>query len=467
MTWANTRGPVAGYCLLPSPILRVNLSFIVPQHITKILLCLALLTGGVPVRGGIYEPWVVQLNGPWKFHVGDNAKWAAPNFDDSTWETVDLTPPAGAHDGDVGLSGYVPGWAARGHPGYTGYAWYRLRVELPASDADAGHILLGGPAALDDAYQLFVEGALVGGSGHISSATPVVYSVRPSLVDLSATPQVGTSSRARSVVVAVRVWVEPGALAPDGGGIHVAPYIGTEAAVRERYRRQWNETIRGYALEVIIPVFFLLLAIIALVRAPSSGEPGALRWLALALVLTAALRANQASYFWFGFETRHMFDVVRNVVLTPLVLGAWTMMWRRWFQRTPRVWFAVVVTVLTASYVASQLVIRSWIVPAFPHTLVPDILAAERVVRLAFVALLIGVVYAGIRARGREAWLATACVALVSIGLFAAELSMLGIQGIWFPFGTGVSRTQFTYAAFCITLFVLLRRSATPAGTSS
>src|SRR5579872_1283872 len=49
----------------------------------------------------------VALDGPWKFHVGDNARWSAPDFDDSAWELVDLTPPAGAHDDDVGLTGYV------------------------------------------------------------------------------------------------------------------------------------------------------------------------------------------------------------------------------------------------------------------------------------------------------------------------------------------------------------------------
>lgn len=421
----------------------------------------------MPVRGGIYEPWVVQLNGPWKFHVGDSLKWAAPGFDDSAWETVDLTPPAGAHDGDVGISGYVPGWSARGHPGYTGYAWYRLRVELPASDADAGHILLAGPAALDDAYQLFVEGGFAGGTGHISNATPVVYSIRPSLFDVSTMPQVGTSSHARSIVVAVRVWAEPGALAPDGGGIRVAPLLGTEDAIRERYQRQWTETIRGYALEVIIPAFFLVLAITALILAPGSGEPGAFCWIALALTLTAASRANQATYFWFGFETRHMFDLVRNVVLTPLVLGAWTLAWRRWFQRTRRISFTGTVIVLTVSYIGAQLLIRSWIVPAFPHAFVAEVIAAERVVRLAFVALTIGVVGAGIRVRGRESWLAVSCVALVSIGLFASEVSALGITGIWFPFGIGVSRTQFAYASFCVLLFVLLRRSATAGRSGS
>jgi hypothetical protein len=31
---------------------------------------------------------VVALNGPWKFHTGDDALWAEPDFDDSSWESV-------------------------------------------------------------------------------------------------------------------------------------------------------------------------------------------------------------------------------------------------------------------------------------------------------------------------------------------------------------------------------------------
>jgi hypothetical protein len=76
------------------------------------------------------------LYGPWKFTVGDSPidpktgrpLWAEPGFDDSHWETVDLTPKDGAVDPSNGTSSYVPGWTAKGHPGYWGYAWYRIRV---------------------------------------------------------------------------------------------------------------------------------------------------------------------------------------------------------------------------------------------------------------------------------------------------------------------------------------------------
>jgi hypothetical protein len=41
---------------------------------------------------------VNPLNGPWKFHPGDNPAWARPDFDDSAWGKMDLTPPEGAGD---------------------------------------------------------------------------------------------------------------------------------------------------------------------------------------------------------------------------------------------------------------------------------------------------------------------------------------------------------------------------------
>jgi hypothetical protein len=86
---------------------------------------------------------VVALNGPWKFHTGDDPRWAAEGYDDSAWETFDLTPLPGSHDGDVGLKNYVPGWVARGHRGYTGLAWYRMAIHL--NDTGENTLYLVGP----------------------------------------------------------------------------------------------------------------------------------------------------------------------------------------------------------------------------------------------------------------------------------------------------------------------------------
>ncbi len=47
-------------------------------------------------------------------------------------------------------------------------------------------------------------------------------------------------------------------------------------------------------------------------------------------------------------------------------------------------------------------------------------------------------------------------MALMAVGLFAPEISSLHVRSIWFPFGTGVSRTQFAYVGFDTALFVML-----------
>ena len=127
----------------------------------------------------------VPLYGPWKFTVRDSPLdpvsntpiWAKPDFDDSTCETVDLTPQSAAHNPITGMSGYVPGWTARGHAGYWGYAWYRIRVQV-----DSGQdvkLALAGPPEVDDSYQVFENGSLIGSFGDFSAHHPTVYYAQP------------------------------------------------------------------------------------------------------------------------------------------------------------------------------------------------------------------------------------------------------------------------------------------------
>ncbi len=82
----------------------------------------------------------IPLYGPWKFGVGDSPidsktgkpLWAEPSYDDSDWETVDLTPRPGMVDPWTNDPRFVPGWTSLGHPGYMGWAWYRITVPVLA-----------------------------------------------------------------------------------------------------------------------------------------------------------------------------------------------------------------------------------------------------------------------------------------------------------------------------------------------
>jgi hypothetical protein len=64
---------------------------------------------------------VVEIHDLWRFHTGDDPDgklgWAQPNFDDSSWKLLRSAQPV----------------AAQCYPGYSGMAWYRLQVVLPAN----------------------------------------------------------------------------------------------------------------------------------------------------------------------------------------------------------------------------------------------------------------------------------------------------------------------------------------------
>lgn len=90
---------------------------------------------------------VVDLRGTWKFEIGDDLKWADPNFDDSGWEAI-----------------FVPfSWEDEGFPGYDGFAWYRKRFTLSPEFSDKTIYLLLG--YIDDADEVFLNGHFVGFSG--------------------------------------------------------------------------------------------------------------------------------------------------------------------------------------------------------------------------------------------------------------------------------------------------------------
>jgi hypothetical protein len=399
---------------------------------------------------------VVALNGPWKFHTGDNALWAEPYFDDSAWETVDLTPPRGAHDGDVGLNGYVPGWQARAHRGYFGYAWYRIRVSVNAPPGET--LALCGPFYVDSAYQVFLNGRLLGSVGDFSGQTPVAHNMhRPTIFPLPQSVAFASSENQGSALLAFRVWMGPFALGPaDTGGIHIAPALGTTSGVESLYQRQWVETIRGYIVDAVEALLFLLLAVMACSLIPFDRSNPTYRWLAAALILVGCARANQAVFFWGQFETIHGFELFTIVLFVPLSLATWTLAWCTWFRVRDRAWIPIVVGVLAPLYMGLEVLRRSWFYGVFPHWFGVAARYSSISVRLLFVLLMLLIIFRGMSQQGREKWFTLPAVLLISVGLFAQELSMLHVPGIWFPFGTGVSRTEYAYAAFDVALFVLL-----------
>jgi hypothetical protein len=145
---------------------------------------------------------VAPLNGPWKFHVGDDPRWADPNFDDSQWETVDLASKARAFDPRHWNVRLCAGLDDEGPPRLLG-----LRV-VPHPGAGGGaqpgqKLALAGPADVDDSYQVFLNGALLGSFGKFGGPgeRPTIYSTQPAMFALP--EPVGPATQ----VLAFRVWM--------------------------------------------------------------------------------------------------------------------------------------------------------------------------------------------------------------------------------------------------------------------
>lgn len=397
---------------------------------------------------------VAPLTGPWRFRVGDDRRWADPALDDSGWELVDLAAAAGATDGDVGLPNYAPGWSARGHAGYYGYAWYRLRLSLRTPTHYP--LALLGPWAVDSAYQIYADGTLLGGVGDFSGATPTAFGYHyPTFFALPA-----ATYRDGSVVIAIRVWMGPwGAGLRGAGGIHIAPALGERHAIAARYRLQWLQILEGYGVDVIPALLFLLAAVMALCLQPFDRGGSAYLWLAAALTLSGIQRGNQAFFFWLQIETVRDFVIFIIALAGSLSLGAWMMAWRAWFRVKRPAWLAQAAAVLTVVLFVAQLLARPWLFHAtFPHAASIGLHYLITSVRLAFLLMLLWITYEGIRRQRGDGWYALPAVLAIGAVLFTAELVAIHVPGIWFPWGVGLSLSECASVLFVLLLFALLLR---------
>jgi hypothetical protein len=149
----------------------------------------------------------VALDRGWEFHTGDNLSWSSPGFDDSQWQQVTADET----------------WGAQGFPSYVGFAWYRYHLSItPVAGGPKEFALL--IPGIDDAYELYWNGVLVGSNGKLPP-NPTWYTSQPS--------QTFGIGNIESGVLAVRVWKAPLASNDPSslGGFEGLPLLGGPAAI--------------------------------------------------------------------------------------------------------------------------------------------------------------------------------------------------------------------------------------------
>jgi hypothetical protein len=198
----------------------------------------------------------IPLSGPWQFHLGDDPAWAAPGFDDAHWEQLSADQ----------------GWGAQGHYSYTGFAWYRLHIAFPPASGTPPDIALIFDY-LDDAYEVYWNGALV---GHIGKLPP-----HPSWPYDYGQPTLGLG-QAQNGVLALRVWKAPlwSSDQGTGGGFEVAPELGTPAAVEAR-KATWDYSwLRRYQFAFGLQSLYALVCLLSLLAWLRDRSQGLLFWMA-------------------------------------------------------------------------------------------------------------------------------------------------------------------------------------------
>jgi hypothetical protein len=352
----------------------------------------------------------------------------------------------------VGLPGYVPGWHTKGHADYYGFAWYRLRFAVTVPSGET--LAVAGPFAVDSVYQLYANGRLLGGVGDFLGSTPTAYSShRPARFTLPSDMQAGGD-----LTLAVRVWLGPWGRSKDEGGMHIAPMIGTSSAIADQYRLQWLILVEGYIVDAVEGVVLLLLALFAFSLRPLERKSHAYAWLAAALFFLGVQRGNQAVMFLGHFETIREFELFIIVLAIPLYMGCWVMTWRAWLKLESPPWVPRAVAALTLIYVLAVFLRRSWFLGVLSEQVFTIARDTTVCVRYALLLLYVLTAYQGARYRGRDGRYALAAMAVLAVGLYGSELRYLGTAGIWFPFGVGVSLSEYSIAAFAPLMAVLMVR---------
>jgi phosphoserine phosphatase RsbU/P len=219
----------------------------------------------------------IDLDGPWRFQVGDDPRWSDPGFDDSAWPTLTLSRPL----------------TEQGFDSYAGYGWYRLRLQaqqlaqfntLPGNPP-LNLLLTGNSVGQLDVY---VNGVTVGHTRGMRDH-PVMYQSPPLVV------QISRPSADGSIVLAIRTWAGPDV--PIHRGLLAKVELGfvddiADALIAAR-GREWDQSeIAG----MIVSFLFLCVATLGITLYLAQRHHSEYLWLALLCLSVAITGATEFAF---------------------------------------------------------------------------------------------------------------------------------------------------------------------------
>jgi len=176
-------------------------------HLRSCCLILAFFTLGIAAKAQVFDlekdrVQMAVLDGLWRFHTGDDARWADPGFDDSGWSLLRSDAS----------------WSTQGYKDYGGMAWYRFQVTLPDQHRQLGLLM----RRLMTSYQVYAGGRLIGQYGGLPPHARADSGDRAQVFEIPADMIVA----GKPLEIAIRVWHWPRWAKFANGGPEAAPVIG-------------------------------------------------------------------------------------------------------------------------------------------------------------------------------------------------------------------------------------------------
>jgi Stage II sporulation protein E (SpoIIE) len=280
----------------------------------------------------------VPLAGSWEFHLGDDPAWASPTLDDTQWERLDAAKP----------------WGRQGHADYTGFAWYRRTLDLTPERGISPDFALLIPH-IDDAYELYWDGQLIGRNGQMPPHYPVWY--------LNVPAQTFSLGPVPKGVLSIRVWKAFLSSRDTGltGGFATPPVVGSPQSIA-RWKAQLDyEWLRAQLFSAALYTLYGFVGILGLIVWLRDRSQWLLFWTSLFLIMpflessTIDWRFHIAASVAVGLK--QVVDAIGNISLWYLLCWLLDLHHHKRLMRLTRI---AAISMLTLGTLDALLTIITW-----------------------------------------------------------------------------------------------------------
>ncbi len=275
------------------------------------LLCLSLSLCAQTVDISNLGTGTVSLAGQWKFHPGDDPRWADPDFDDSGWKLVRVP---------MSLQ-------KQGYPHFSGYGWYRLTLQRgPNTTAPDLRLAFFGVAHVG---AFFVNGVQFGQFGKLPPEAHW-YLRRPMSFPIP-TVRWGDGR----LLLAVRIWADPKYAALGSSGFDDTqridfppPAIGSSSAIQNLVDARKRDRDFSRLPAILAKYAELILALYLLGLYFTEGRRPEYFWLGLGFVGDTLDQLvwwiAQDTFLLSVYATNFLYDLLHPLLYVTAVFGVWS-----------------------------------------------------------------------------------------------------------------------------------------------